>query len=231
MACRGSNVPPQRKFKLKIALGVVFILAAYCAGSGRLDLWPGWCYAGYFLLMLTLSHAVLGRVAPDLIKERVSVHAGSPQWDTAIVGWLAMSPIVTCLVAGLDARHNGVGYPLSGVLLGYSLAICGTALTHSAMAVNRFYAPTVRMQADRGHTVIEAGPYRQVRHPGNLGNVLLNAATPLMLASRWAWIPAGASILSILVRTFLEDRFLCAELPGYPEFVRRTRSRLLPGIW
>jgi protein-S-isoprenylcysteine O-methyltransferase Ste14 len=224
-------MPPQLKFKLKIALGVVFILAAYCAGSGKLDLWPGWCYAGCFLLMLTLSHSVLSRVAPDLIKERVSVHAGSLRWDTAIVGWLAMSPIVTCLVAGFDARQNGVDHPVYEVLLGYSLAICGTALTHSAMAVNRFYAPTVRIQADRGHTVVEAGPYRQIRHPGNLGNILLNTATPLMLASRWAWIPAGVSILLIFVRTFLEDRFLCVKLPGYSEFIRRTRSRLLPGIW
>jgi protein-S-isoprenylcysteine O-methyltransferase Ste14 len=152
-------------------------------------------------------------------------------WDTRIVAWLAISPIVTCLVAGLGARHSGINYPLYKVLLGYALAIGGAGLTHTAMAMNRFYAPTVRIQADRGHTVVESGPYKRIRHPGNLGNTLSNIATPLMLASHWAWIPSGVSILLTLVRTSLEDRFLCMELPGYSEFARRTRSRLIPGVW
>lgn len=222
---------PQRQFQLKIALGVVLMLVAYCAGSGRVDLWPGWCYAGFFLIMLVGSHSVLVRVAPDLVVERVSMHAENLRWDTWIVGWLALNPIVTCLVAGLDARQNGLNAATHEVLLGYALAIGGAALTQRAMAVNRFYAPVVRIQADRGHQVVEAGPYRQIRHPGNLGNILLNIATPLMLASRWAWIPAAVSILLTILRTMLEDRFLCVELPGYSEFAGRTRSRLLPGVW
>jgi protein-S-isoprenylcysteine O-methyltransferase Ste14 len=121
--------------------------------------------------------------------------------------------------------------PLYKVVLGYVLAIGGAALTHWAMAVNRFYAPTVRIQADRGHTVVESGSYKRIRHPGNLGNILLNIATPLMLASHWAWIPASVSILLTFVRTLLEDRFLYVELPGYSEFAWRTPSRLLPGVW
>jgi protein-S-isoprenylcysteine O-methyltransferase Ste14 len=99
------------------------------------------------------------------------------------------------------------------------------------MAVNRFYAPVVRIQKDRGHKVVDAGPYRVVRHPGNLGNVILNAAMPLMLASRWAWIPAGISIMLTILRTALEDRMLVRDLPGYAAYGQRTRYRLLPGIW
>jgi protein-S-isoprenylcysteine O-methyltransferase Ste14 len=153
------------------------------------------------------------------------------RWDMLIVTWLALNPIVTCLVAGLEVRHNGLRSAKYEVLFGYLLAIGGAALTQRAMAVNRFYAPTVRLQADRGHRVVEAGPYKRIRHPGNLGNILLNIATPLMLASGWAWIPAAVSILLTVVRTMLEDRWLCMELPGYSEFARRTHWRLLPGVW
>jgi protein-S-isoprenylcysteine O-methyltransferase Ste14 len=218
-------------FQLKIALGALLMLVAYCAGSGRVNLWPGWCYAGFFLVMLLVSYSVLRKVAPGLILERVAVHAATVRWDTPIVTWLALNPIVTCLVAGLDARQNGLHPGAYKVLLGYALAIAGATLTHVAMAVNRFYAPTVRIQADRGHKVVESGPYRRIRHPGNLGNILLNFATPLMLQSRWAWIPSGVSVLLTVVRTMLEDRFLCMELPGYSEFARRTRGRLVPGVW
>lgn len=218
-------------FQLKIALGVLFMLAAYCIGCGRIDLWPGWCYAVFFLITFTGSYLVLAKIAPDLIVERVSWHAGVMRWDKPIVTWLMFAPIVTCLVAGFDARRNGIDTAKVTVVLGYLLAIGGSALTQTAMAANRFYTPVVRIQNERGHKVVESGPYRVVRHPGNLGNLILNLATPFMLASRWAWFPVGFTILLTIVRTKLEDRMLFRELPGYAEYVQRTQERLVPGVW
>ncbi|HYW48038.1 MAG TPA: isoprenylcysteine carboxylmethyltransferase family protein [Bryobacteraceae bacterium] len=222
---------PQSTYLLKIVLGVLFMLGAYCAGCGRIDLWPGWCYAAFFLVMFLASFRIALRVAPDLIVARVSWDAGAKRWDQPIVTFLMLGPIVTCLVAGLDARHNGLRAADFRVALGYVLAVAGSALTQSAVAVNRFYAPVMRIQKERGHTVVDTGPYRLVRHPGNMGNVILNAAAPLMLASDWAWIPAATLIVVTIVRTMLEDRALCQELPGYAAFAGRTRSRLIPGIW
>ena len=222
---------PQRMFQLKIALGVLLMLAAYCLGCGRIDLWPGWCYAAFSLITLTGSYLVLARVAPDLIVERVSWQAGVMRWDKPIVTWLMFAPILTCLVAGLDARRNGIDTPQINVVLGYVLAAMGAALTQTAMSANRFCTPVVRIQKERGHKVVDSGPYKLVRHPGNLGNLVLNVATPLMLASRWAWIPAGFSILVTILRTNLEDRMLCEELPGYAEYVQRTHARLFPAVW
>jgi len=34
-----------------------------------------------------------------------------------------------------------------------------------------------------------------------------------------------------VLRTAVEDRTLRAELPGYAEYARHTRYRLLPGVW
>jgi protein-S-isoprenylcysteine O-methyltransferase Ste14 len=200
-------------FQVKIVLGVFLMLAAYCVGCGQIDLWPGWWYAGFFLVTFTGSYLVLTRIAPDIVVERVTWHAGVMQWDKPIVTWLMLGPMVACLVAGLDARRNGIDPTKSKIFLGYVLAIAGSALTLAAMTANRFYTPVVRIQSERGHKVAESGPYRVVRHPGNLGNVVLNVATPLMLASHWAWIPAGLSILLIILRTTMEDRMLRLELP------------------
>jgi len=219
------------QFAGKIVLGVVLMGAAYCAGCGRVDAWPGWCFSGFFLMMLTASDLVLVRVAPDLVVERVSWPADAMRWDKQIVSWLAIAPIVTCLVAGLDARRNGVPVVNSRVLIGYGVAVVAASLIHTAMAVNRFYAPTVRIQVEREHKLVDAGPYRLVRHPGNLGNILLNLATPLMLASRWAWVPVALSALLTIIRTMLEDHMLSVQLTGYQAFSQQTRSRLLPGVW
>jgi protein-S-isoprenylcysteine O-methyltransferase Ste14 len=35
----------------------------------------------------------------------------------------------------------------------------------------------------------------------------------------------------ILIRTHLEDTTLQIELPGYSDYARQVRFRLLPGIW
>ena len=99
------------------------------------------------------------------------------------------------------------------------------------MASNRFFIGMVRIQEERGHTVIQSGPYKYVRHPGYLGSLLFILFTPLMLGSLWALIPAGLTCGVVVLRTYLEDNTLKDELAGYLEYSQVVRSRLLPGIW
>jgi protein-S-isoprenylcysteine O-methyltransferase Ste14 len=99
------------------------------------------------------------------------------------------------------------------------------------MMSNRFFSAIVRIQKERGHTVVTTGPYRIVRHPGYLGAILHSFALPLLLGSVWGLMPAAVVVVGILVRTIVEDRVLRAQLEGYPEYARRVRFRLLPGVW
>jgi protein-S-isoprenylcysteine O-methyltransferase Ste14 len=55
--------------------------------------------------------------------------------------------------------------------------------------------------------------------------------TPLVLGSLWAVIPQGVATISLIFRTYLEDITLQKELPGYVEYTKKVRYRLLPGIW
>ena len=100
-----------------------------------------------------------------------------------------------------------------------------------AESVNKFFEPTVRIQTDRGHKVIDTGPYALVRHPGYVAACLLFMGMPLALGSLWALIPAVLSCLLLVVRTILEDRTLREELSGYEEYTQRVRYRLIPGVW
>ncbi|MGZ6317543.1 MAG: methyltransferase family protein, partial [Anaerolineales bacterium] len=83
----------------------------------------------------------------------------------------------------------------------------------------------------RGQTVCKNGPYRYVRHPGYVGGFLFAASMGLLLGSWWASIPQVIAALMLIWRTSLEDKTLQAELPGYREYARETRYRLLPGLW
>jgi protein-S-isoprenylcysteine O-methyltransferase Ste14 len=89
----------------------------------------------------------------------------------------------------------------------------------------------VRIQVDRGHVVCDSGPYRVVRHPGYAGNILPLLGIVLALGSVWTIIPAVAALIIAVIRTALEDRTLQEELPGYREYTRRVRYRLIPGVY
>jgi protein-S-isoprenylcysteine O-methyltransferase Ste14 len=100
-----------------------------------------------------------------------------------------------------------------------------------AQAANKFFEPTVRIQADRGQQVIDSGPYAIVRHPGYVGGMLFSLGIALALGSLWALIPAFLASLVLVLRTKWEDQTLQAKLSGYKEYAQRVRYRLIPGVW
>ena len=97
--------------------------------------------------------------------------------------------------------------------------------------VNKFFSAVVRIQRERGHTVVASGPYQYVRHPGYAGGIVANFAIPLLLGSLWALVPAVLVNCLLIVRTALEDSTLQEELDGYRDYAGRVRYRLLLGVW
>jgi len=101
-----------------------------------------------------------------------------------------------------------------------------------AQSVNKFFEPTVRIQTDRGHRVIDTGPYAIIRHPGYVSAYPLFVGIPLALGSWWtALIPAILMVPMLVLKTLWEDQTLQAELAGYKEYAQRVRYRLIPGVW
>jgi len=226
----------------KIESGTRLIIATV-AGLGlfvAIIFWPagslawllGWLHLGIVTASLLASLVYLQRVNPEVIEHRLRLGKGTKTWDKV---WSAVfSPLFLSIyvVAGFDA----VRYEWSVMSpwlwpLGLTLWLPGYALFTWAMGVNPFFEKTVRIQTERGHRVIDTGPYAFVRHPGYLGFFGWGLSTPLFLGSWWAFVPALLSILAMVVRTALEDKTLHAELPGYREYASRVRYRLIPGVW
>ena len=154
-------------------------------------------------------------------------------WDKVLAPLMALSigyPMV--VVAGLDHRYGWSSeFPPWLIALGFILILLGYAFATWALAENRFFSSVVRIQADRGHVVCDSGPYRYVRHPGYAGNIAALFGIVLALGSVWALIPATVASIIAVIRTVLEDQTLQEELPGYCEYARRVRYRLIPWIY
>jgi protein-S-isoprenylcysteine O-methyltransferase Ste14 len=201
--------------------------------AGRLNWWAAWAFVAMVVAMQAHVIATLSRISPDLLQERRGMREGTKPWDKAIVPAIALLlPILMWVAAGLDVRATGSA-PLGAEwqVAGFVLGVVSAWATGRAMAENRFFATTVRIQKERGHHVISTGPYAIVRHPGCVGMLGFTLATPLALGSRLALIPSAVCVVLLVVRTVLEDRTLHAELPGYAEYATRVRWRLVPGLW
>lgn len=196
--------------------------------------WGAWAYGALNVSAFVISRILAARRNPDLIAERAHYmqQENIVPWDKWLALILAVITIAAMLVAGLDESLNWS--PSYGPLIkvGSLIAILlGYALSAYAFIENRFFSGTVRIQAERGHTVISSGPYRWMRHPGYAGGLLTYLVTPLLLDSYWLYLPIICLVILIILRTYLEDRYLQAELEGYREYARQVRYRLLPGVW
>ena len=89
----------------------------------------------------------------------------------------------------------------------------------------------VRIQHERGHTLVTSGPYRFVRHPGYVGAILASLCGGVALGSLWSLVPLVPFAVLFVRRTAVEDRMLRADLGGYAGYAERVRYRLVPGLW
>jgi protein-S-isoprenylcysteine O-methyltransferase Ste14 len=208
----------------------IVMLALILYSAGRWDWFWAWLCMGIFYFFDVLSIVL---VDPSLLVERKRRSDDQKAWDRLLVGLaVVVLPFVIGAVAGLNERF---GWQPEMPLAMYWIAAAAIALGYGivvwAMRVNAFFSAVVRIQTDRGHQVATGGPYRIVRHPGYVGGIVFTLATPLMLGSVWALIPALVASALYVVRTRKEDDTLQAELAGYREFAQQTRFRLIPGLW
>ncbi|HNT55589.1 MAG TPA: isoprenylcysteine carboxylmethyltransferase family protein [Anaerolineaceae bacterium] len=202
--------------------------------SGRWNWWQAWVMAAVFILTFLISRVLAARRNPGILTERANYnqHHDTQSWDKWLSPVVAFGSVFVLLVVGLDAvYHWSAGFSLPAELIGLGLIVGGYLLSSAAFIENAYFSGTVRIQAERGHTVVSSGPYGWVRHPGYLGTLIASLGMPLLLDSSWAFIPVLVFGVFLVIRTRLEDRFLQANLPGYRQYAQRVRYRLFPGLW
>lgn len=220
---------------MRFIIIIILMLAVLFLSAGRLDWWEGWAYAGMTLVVLIISRVVLLRNDPDLIIERMTAgqEDNAKPWDKVFVPVISLYiPLITYVIAGLDTRFGWSPNIPDGIQIAALLVnFAGSMFSTWATFANRFFSSHVRIQTDRGHTVVRSGPYQFMRHPGYTGVIVSWLSTPIFFSSTWTWIPTILAIIGFIIRTALEDRTLQEELPGYKEYTQEVRFRLLPGIW
>jgi len=224
---------PTRQLLLQLTIFFLLLGGALFLSAGRLDWAAGWAFLIAYLAFVLVTTLWMGRRDPGLLVERANAESGKVHPVERIFFMLARIGAISLYVtAGLDAGRFGWSSVPAGLrVLGWVMGLVGAYMIFWVMRTNTFASAVVRLQSDRGHRVVEDGPYRFVRHPMYFGNLNLFLGLPLLLGSWWAFIPAVALALTFVFRAAMEDRFLHKNLAGYAGFATRTRYRLIPGVW
>ncbi len=218
------------KLALRAAVAVGIVGGILFGSSGRIDLPFFWAYlavlAGFAIVaMLTVS--------PELLRERVKPGEGGRDNLALLRVAVAAAFLSQWIVAGLDVGrfHWSDTVPLALRVVALTSVGVVFAIWYWAMRINPFFSTEVRIQRERGHYVVSAGPYRFVRHPGYAAFALLGWGGPLALGSWWAAMTHIVVIVLFVRRAALEDRVLREELEGYTAYAATVRYRFLPGVW
>jgi protein-S-isoprenylcysteine O-methyltransferase Ste14 len=209
---------------------ILFLLLFVPAGS--ISWMRGWLFLLVVVTLLGAAALYLWRINPEIFAARSRIQPGTKRWDRILLALLLPAMVAIIPLAALDYgrfRWSRMSWWFVG--LGYFLLTTAVVITAWAQAVNRFFEPGVRIQTERGHHVVQTGPYAIIRHPGYFAACLLFPGMALALGSWSALIPAGFATLLLLIRTEWEDRTLRAELDGYAAYSQRVPCRLIPGVW
>jgi protein-S-isoprenylcysteine O-methyltransferase Ste14 len=210
-------------------MGAIIFIAA-----GTIDYTGGWLYLGEMIAASAVFGLHMMRVDPGLLKERLKPPM---QKDQPLADKLILIPILLLIFGGMAfmaadaARWHWSTMPLTTQWAGCALLLAALLFMYWTMRTNSFAAPVVKIQKERGQTVITTGPYAIVRHPLYFGALFYTAGTSLVLGSWWGLATIPVLALFFGIRIGIEEQTLRMGLDGYDDYARRVRRRLVPFIW
>ena len=216
---------------LGLALLALIMAGLLFVSAGSAHYWQAWIY---LLLFFGLSAAItldLMRRDPALLERRMK---GGPTAERrpvqrVIMLGASLGFVGLLVLPALDFRFKWSVVPLAGVAIGDILFAIGFGFIARVYRENTYTSATIEVAA--GQRVIATGPYAVVRHPMYASALLYLAGTPLALGSYWGLVALVFMLPFLLWRLIDEERLLARDLPGYTEYQKRVRYRLVPGLW
>lgn len=213
---------------LKFSVGLLLVGALIFLPAGTLLYFNGWLLVGLLFGPMLIAGFVMLFKSPDFLRKRLD----AKEKQAAQKGVLAFSGLMFIggfVVAGLDFRFAWSVMPPWVVITASVLFLLAYALYAEVMRENAYLSRTIQVEA--GQTVVDTGLYGIVRHPMYAATLLLFFMIPLVLGSWYALIVFAFYPVIITVRLLDEEKLLTRELPGYAEYKKKVKYRLIPFVW
>ena len=223
--------PLYRKLIRSSVLGTLVLAALIFVPAGTLHYWQGWAYLVVFVVCSAAYTLYLAKYDPALLKRRTEGGISYEREFTQKVVMVLLNAVSLLLVvlSPLDVRFGWSNLPWYVCALGDGLAVASFYIFYLVSKVNTYAAANIRVE--EGQTVIATGMYGLVRHPMYFGALFLFVGTPLALGSWWTLFLLFVLVPILVVRILNEEKVLVRDLPGYPDYRAKVRTRLVPFVW
>jgi protein-S-isoprenylcysteine O-methyltransferase Ste14 len=215
-----------------VCYGIVGLVLFGVAGTTH---WPGaWIFLIEMLAVSLCGGLWLVEHDRALMAERLAppIHKDQPAADKALLLAVIVASFGTLVVVALDAKRFGwSSVPLPIEVAGEIILLLGTWFSFRTLAANSFASPVVKIQQERGQTVIRTGPYHYVRHPLYAGALAFFVGISLLLSSWWGLVAVLVLAVVLGLRIGVEEKALRAGLRDYDDYAKDVRYRLIPFIW
>jgi protein-S-isoprenylcysteine O-methyltransferase Ste14 len=192
--------------------------------------WQAWVYLFVMAAGSATIVAYLQRKDPKLLRRRIRGPGAEKEASQNILQFLAILIFSgTVVLSSFDHRFSWSHVPLFVEIAGFAFVVLGFLIYFMVFRENTFAGATVEVASDQ--KVITTGPYASLRHPMYSGLLVLLFGTPLALGSWWGLLMVVPMALVVGLRVRYEEAFLTENLPGYVDYCRKLRYRLIPFIW
>ena len=212
----------------KFAAGVVLVGLLIFLPAGTIHYPGGQLLMWVLFLPMLLAGIVMMLKKPALLRSRLNAREKESE-QSDVIKLSGLMFLCGFILAGLDFRFGWSNLPGWVSTIGAVMFLGAYALFAEVLRENTWLSRTIEVQ--EGQTVVSTGLYGIVRHPMYSATVVLFLSMPVVLASVPAFLVflLYPAILAKRIRN--EEEVLKRELPGYDDYLKKVRRRLIPYIW
>ena len=213
---------------IKFVCGFVIIGILLFVPAGSFGFWQGWLLMGILFVPMFVAGLIMMKRSPDLLRKRLSAKEEQSEQKTVLLlsGFMFIAAFV---VAGLNFRFGWLTLPNWIPILFAVVFLLAYALYAEVMRENAYLSRTVEVQENQ--QVVDTGLYGIVRHPMYMTTLLLFLSMPLVLGSVISFLIMLLYLPIITKRMRNEEQVLAERLPGYAEYMKKIKYRVIPFIW
>ena len=223
------SIPQQAVIGL-VAFAIVMWIALFLP-SWTIDYWQAWIFWSVFLISVTAISVYFIKKDPALIAKRIKTGptAESQRIQKITQSFSSIFFIMLLLIPPLDHRFQWSNVPSYLVLASDVFIVLGLATVFLVFRENTYTSATIEVSEEQ--KVVSTGPYGIVRHPMYSGALLMLFFLPLALGSYWGLLAFFPMLIVIGFRLIEEEKFLKKNLPGYENYCKKVRFRIVPFVW
>lgn len=212
----------------KFLSGLLLVGLLLFLPAGTFAYWQAWLLLGVLFVPMFFAGLIMLRRSPELLRKRLSAREEQMEQKSVLL-LSGLMFLAAFLLAGLGRRFHWSLLPRAVSWTAAVIFLLAYALYAEVLRENVYLSRTVEVQ--EGQTVIDTGLYGLVRHPMYTSTVFLFLSMPLILGSLPAFAVMLLYIPIIVKRIRNEEAVLAEGLPGYADYMRRVKYRLVPHLW